>query len=442
MHKMSNERAESAKQYAAQMKAYYNNMPKQPMDPMISAMQKADVPMSFSTTTSWFDPLYLGQLTLESLVRQKKMFSSLRKTTYAQEGDSYQVIGGDVAAASGPESILETATLYANTVTPTISDVDGIYPAVFHVDWTNTDVAQAMSALQRSRGTASLEDIRKYFSDLFLTRLDMQLCGVYNDFIAGGNGTNQGGYGVDSPATQSGAAQFECLDRIVTDNAEGTGGTYISAVTDGDIFWNSTGTAGTIRFNRVDASATGQGQVRLPTGGTAAAGEAYNILDELDDLMTKCLVYAGDNPDYVAYMSPKAYNKIKAESDPKALITDYTGSTQAVNGVTSTPGVTGGKVQLSALRLSDITVPIVTVNYLMGTSASGWLWKNSVHTTGGPGNIYLINQNSVEFRTLVPPTYRSVQAENALETKHTLWMSGQLIAKNWMSNGKLTSISS
>lgn len=435
---MQNEREDSAKSYAAQMKAYYNRMPTQPMDPMISALQKADVPMTFSTTTSWFDPLYLGKLTLNSLVRSKKAFSAIRKTTYATEGDSYQTIGSDVAAASGPESILETATLYANTVTPTITDVDNIYPALFHVDWTNTDVAQAMSAMQRSRGTASLEDIRNYFSELFLTHLDMQICGTYTDFILGGNGTNQGGYGCDSPPTQAGAATFECLDNMVTSTAEGAGGTYLSAATDNDVFWNSTGTAGTIRFDR--SAGAGVAQVRLPTGGTAATGEAYNILDELDDLMTQCLVYAGDNPDYVAYMSPKAYNKIKAESDPKALIIDYTGSTQAVNGVTSTPGVVGGKVQLSALRLADITVPIVTVPYLMGTSASGWLWKNAQHTTGGPGNIYLINQNALEFRTLVPITYRSVPAENALETKHTLWMAGQLIAKNWLSHGKLAYI--
>jgi hypothetical protein len=438
---MANERADSAKQYMAQMKAYYNRMPAQPVDPMISALQKADVPMTFSTTTSWFDPLYLGKLTLDSLVRSKKAFSALRKTTYAQEGDSYQVIAGDVAVANGPVSMTETETLFANTVTPTITDVDHIYPAVFHVDWTNSDVAQAMSALQRSRGTASLEDIRNYFSELFLTRLDMQICGVYNDFYGGHAGVTHG-YGVDSAATQEATsqAQFECLDRMVTNQAECTGGTYVDNVIDGDIYWNSTGVAGTIRFNRVDASPQAQCQVRLPTGGSAAAGEAYNILDELDDLMTQCLVYAGDNPDYAAYMSPKAYNKIKAESDPKALITDYTSATQAVNGVTSTPGVTGGKVQLSALRLADITVPIVTVPYLMGTSLSGWLWKNTLHTTGGPGNIYLINQKDMEFRTLVPITYRSVPAENALETKHTLWMSGQLIAKNWLSHGKLAYI--
>jgi hypothetical protein len=227
---------------------------------------------------------------------------------------------------------------------------------------------------------------------------------------------------------------------MVTSAAESAGGTYLSAATDNDIFWNSTGVAGTIRFDR--SAGAGVGNVRLPTGGSAAAGEAYNIIDELDDLMTQALVYAEDDMpyNYVAYMSPKALNKIRAEEDPHRIISDYTDATQAINGVSSAPGITGGKVHLSALRLSDITVPIVTAPYLMGTPGSSWLWKNTKHTTGGPGHIYLMNHNALEFRTLIPLTYRSVQAENSLETKHTLYMAGQLINKNWMSHAKLAFI--
>jgi hypothetical protein len=136
-------------------------------------------------------------------------------------------------------------------------------------------------------------------------------------------------------------------------------------------------------------------------------------------------------------MSPNAYNKVKAENDPKALITDYSGAVQSINGISSTPGVVGGKVQLSALRLSDITVPIATAPYLMGTNSSSWLWKNSNYTTGGVGDIYLINQDNMEFRTLIPFSYRSIPAEDSLQTKHTLYMAGQLIAKNYKSHGAL-----
>jgi hypothetical protein len=265
----------------------------------------------------------------------------------------------------------------------------------------------------------------------------MQICGTYVDFAAGGDGTNQGGYGVDAPATTGAIAEFESIDRMITNQTESGAANHVSADTDGDVYWNSTGVAGTARVDRSGSTAW-DAQLKLPAA--AATEDAYNICDELDDLMAKCLVYhdyADGEPDYIALMSPKAYNKVKAENDPKALITEYSGATQTVNGVTSTPGVPGGKVQISALRLSDIQVPIVTAPYLMGTASSSWLWKNSKYTTGGVGNIYLINQKCLEFRTLIPMTYRSVPAENALETKHTLYMAGQLIGKNWKSHGAL-----
>jgi hypothetical protein len=41
---------------------------------------------------------------------------------------------------------------------------------------------------------------------------------------------------------------------------------------------------------------------------------------------------------------------------------------------------------------------------------------------------------------LIPLTYKSVPAENYLETKHCLYMAGQLIGKNFASCGKLSYI--
>ncbi len=417
---------------------YYNNLPNQ-INPELQSLLKATTPLTYSTSTTWFDPVYLGKLMLEGLTRSTHCFKALTKTTYQEKGDSYQSINADIAAADRPLNILESGALFATYDVPTVTDVDSIYPAILKVNWINTDVAAALSGIQRSRTTPNLQQIRDYMSNLFLDILDQQLCGVF-ELPAG----TAPGHGVDAPASAGGAiAEFECIDRMISNKAESGIATYVSAVTDGDIYWNSTGAAGggAVRFDR-DAPSIAESQIRLPTGGTAAAGEAYNICDELDDLMAKCLVYAEEPYNYIAMMSPKAYNKIKAEQDPKALIVDYTDARQTINGISSTPGVVGGKVQLSAIRLSDITVPIVTVPYLMGTAASGWLWKNEKHTTGGPGNIYLINQDALEFRTLVPITYRAVPTESALETKHTLWMAGQLIGWNWMSHGALKYIAS
>ena len=430
--------------FAEQIKAYYKaglgveGNWQIPAQRYLAATLKADVPLTYSTSTTWFDPEYMGKITLEGLTRSKRVFSALTKTSYQQLGDSYQYIATDSNTGAG--AILESGSLFANTSIPAVTDQDSVYPAIFKYDWTNTEVAAALSGIQRAKQYPNLEQIRDYVTNRFFDLVEQQLCGVYVDLTAGGNGTNQGGYGADAPATDgSNVALFESLDRMISNNVESGATNHVSGAADGDIFWNSTGTAGTARFDR--SASGGNAQVTLPT--SAGTEEAYDITNELDDLMVKCLVYnQDDNPNYVAFMSPKAYNKIKSESDPKAIITDYTGATQTVNGVTSTPGVVGGKVQLSAIRLADITVPIVTAPYLMGTASSSWLWKNSKYSTGGPGNILLVNMNAMEFRTLIPPTYRSVQAESALETKNTLYMAGQLICKNFASHGKLAFIKS
>jgi hypothetical protein len=412
---------------------YYSKMLPDPQVNSISALMKATTPLTYSASTTWFDPVYLGRIYLEALTRSTKAFRALRKTTYQQEGDSLQYISTD--SHEGLGAILESGALYSAYTNPALADIDSIYPAIVKYDWVNTEVAAQLSQIQRSRSTPTLEQLREYASKKFWDAVDMMLAGVYVDFAAGGNGTNQGGYGVDAPATNgANVALIESICRMITDGTESADGdVHVSAGTDGDFFWNSTGVAGTARFDR--STGAGAATLRCPT--VAATEEAYNIGDELDDLMAKCLVYAEEPYNYMAMMSPKAYNKVKAENDPKELITDYSGAVQSVNGISSTPGVAGGKIQLSALRLSDITVPIVTVPYLMGTASSSWLWKNTNYTTGGVGDIYLINQDNMEFRTLIPLTYRSIPAEDSLQTKHTLFMAGQLIAKNFKSHGAL-----
>jgi hypothetical protein len=423
-----------ATQFKDFIKQYYRNMPNQ----VPYSMMKGTDPFTFSKT-DWFDPVYLGQLQLEGLTRSHKASSALTKTTYQDQGDSFQVIASDITAGDAVLPILETSALHAEYDTPAITDHDKIYPAITKIDWINTDVAAALSGIQRSRNTPNLEQIRNYMSELFLDRLERMICGVYVDFEAGHAGSTEG-YGVDAPATVSNIATVESIDRMITNYTEsGNGTTYTSSATDGDVYWNTTGTGSSTDAQYDRSGNATNATVRLPD---SAVEQAFNICDELDDLMAQCLVFAGDNPNYICMMSPKAYNKVKAENDPKALITDYTSATQTIGGITSTPGVVGGKVQLSAIRLSDITVPIVTVPYLMGTVQSSWLWKNSVFTTGGVGNIYLINQNAMEYRTLIPITYRSTPTEDALTTKHTLFTAGQLIAKNLKSHGALKYIAS
>jgi len=401
--------------------------------------------LTYVSATSWFDPVYSAQLALQGLTRDTSIFKLLRKTTYQTDGDSYQVIAADTS-----DTVLSTGEsgviFGTETTVPTITDVDSIIPAVTTKQWEDTVMAVELSKIQRSRTTMNPDQLREYFSLQFWDCIDRQLAGVFND----PDGTPTG-HGADAPPTDgSSHAQIECIDRMVCGSTEALdANTYLSSGADGDIYWNDTGVAGTARYDR-SAGTAWNAQLRLPiaAGGTAAAGCAYNILDELDDLMAAAKVYAKQPYNYIGLCSPKAMNKIQNEIDPKQrFLEGQTDVTQTINGVSTRPGVEGGKVSVSSLTICGVKIPFFESPYLMGTSSSSWIWLNSKHTTGGVGNIYLLNMDAIEFRTLVPVTYTtwpnySESDAPGLGSRHLIYMMGQLIAKNWQSHAALKYIAS
>ena len=397
--------------------------------------------LTYVSATSWFDPVYSAQVALDGLTRSTSIFKLLPKTTYQQRGDSLQVILAE--KTESPYVTGESGLIFTTeTTVPTITDYNSIIPAVVHTEWEDTIMATELSKIQRSRAVMNPDLQKQYETGLFWDHIDRQLAGVVND----PNGTPNG-FGCDMPATNGTYAQIECIDRICTNQAEQLGGTYLSAITDGDIYWNNTGLAGTARYDR-DSGTGWDAQVTLPVG-SVTAGVAYNILDELDDLMATAKVYAKQPYNYIALMSPKALNKIQNEIDPKQrFLEGQSDVTQTIGGVTTRPGVEGGKVSVSSLTICGVKVPCFESPYLMGTADSSWVWKTSVHTTGGPGNIYLLNLDAIEFRMLVPPTYESWRAyydladAPAFGNKHVLYMMGQLIAWNWHSHAALKCIAS
>jgi hypothetical protein len=393
--------------------------------------------LTYVSGTSWFDPVYSAEVALSGLTRDTSIFKLLPKTTYQQSGDSYQVIATDSTANNlftGESGVI----FGTETDIPTITDVDSIIPAVFTAQWEDTEMSRALSQIQRSRSTMNPDQLKTYMTEKFLDGIDQCLAGTF---------VNASVHGVDTPATVGTLATIESIDRMLTTKSEGGTATYVSADTDGDIFWNNTGTAGTARYDR--SGGTGWDcQIRLPTNGSAAAGESYNILDELDDLMAAAKVYAKAPYNYIGLCSPKAMNKIQNEIDPKQrFLEGQEDVTQTVNGVSTRPGVEGGKTSVSSLTICGVKVPMFESPYLMGTATTSWVWKNSKHTTGGPGNIYLINMDAIEYRTLIPITYKSwfntSEADApGIGNRHLLYTMGQLICKNWQSHAKLAYISS
>jgi hypothetical protein len=409
------------------LKRYYDAVgPNAKTDPEIQALLKADDRYDYAST-DYFNPVYSAKITLEALTRSTSIYRVLPKTTYMEKGDSLHYIGSDpavLAAFLGNES----AMFAADTAIPTVSDINHIWPAVFMVGWEDTRVANEMSKFQAPPVTGP-EFLKKYFADWYWNAVDQQLAGSYLSATV---------HGVDTPATSTNAT-IECIDRMISNQTESGVTNHVSAVTDGDIFWgpqNLTGTDAAV-WDR-SAVTTADAQITLPT--TPGTEQAYNILDELDDLMATAKAYAPTaERNYIGMCSDKALNKIQDELDPKQrYLEGQTEYTQTLGGVSTRPGALGGKFSTAGLTICGIKVPFFTSPYFSG-KASPWVWENAKYTTGGVGNIYLINMDNIEIRHLIP--FTEIDYPNygdwVLGDRHVLVSAMTLVAQNFASHAAL-----
>ena len=417
------------------LKGYYKTMdPGWMSNPeMEELLKKADTIMGPTGVSTFYNSVYSRDLMLEGLTRSNTIFSLLPKTTFQQQGDSFKYIAVD-SATGMKGGIGENGVIVNGTSSvPTPVEVNKIFPAVVELDWLDSEVGRALSAIQ-NQPVNDPNQIRDYMGNYFLDYMNKALAGVAVSATV---------HGVDTPAVNgtTSKAEIECIDRMITAQAESGGTSHVSAATDGDIFWNEAG-SGTARVVRASSTAW-DSQVKLPS--SAATEEAYDILSELDNLMAVAKKYRqGSGPtNYILLCSDKAANKIQDELDPKATFLEgQMNATQTLNGVSTRPGVEGGKLSVASLMITGERVPVFTASYLDGTSTSSWLWKNSKYTTGGVGNIYLINMDAIEFRTLIPITYKSVpnttnNSAPGLGNINIIYMAGQLIARNWASHAAL-----
>jgi hypothetical protein len=351
----------------------------------------------------------------------------LPKTTFMQEGDSLHYIAADASVLTAWLGN-EGAMFAADTNVPDISDIDHIWPATTFMGWEDTRVANELAKIQ-ARPVTGPEFLRKYFADYYWDCIDQQLAGVWNSATV---------HGVDTPATSTNA-QIECIDRMISNATESGANTHVSLETDGDIFWGPTNATGTDtpKYDR-SAVATANAQVTLPT--VAGTEQAYNILDELDDLMASAKAYAPTaERNYVGLCSDKALNKIQDELDPKERYLegrmDYT---QTIGGVSTRPGALGGKFSCAGLTICGIKIPFFTSPYFAG-KATPWVWENSKYATGGVGNIYLVNMDNIELRHLIP--FTEIDYPNygdwVLGDRHSLISSMTLLARNFASHAAL-----
>jgi len=423
------------------LKGYYHTMnPNWMNNPELADLvSKADVVLGPTEASEWYDPVYSRDLELESLTRDNTIYSLLRKTTFQQQGDSFKYISTD-SATGFRNGIGELGVIFDTTTSvPLPTDVDNIFPAVVKLDWIDSEVGRALSAIQNEPVNDPAQ-IRNYMGNYFIDKIEQAIAGVAISSTV---------HGVDTPAVDGThtKAAIETLDRMITNQTEsGQDTTHVSAQTDGDIFWNEAG-SGTARIDR-SASTAWDAQITLPT--TAGTEQAYDILSELDDLMAVAKKYrtGTGTPNYIGVCSDKCFNKVQDELDPKGrYLEGEVKASQTLNGVSTRPGVTGGKISVAGLQITGVNVPCFQAKYLDGTAASGWLWKNSEYATGGVGNFYLINMDGMEFRTLIPITFKSMpnttnNTEAGLGNLNILYMAGQLLVRKWASHAALKYIAS
>jgi len=210
----------------------------------------------------------------------------------------------------------------------------------------------------------------------------------YYDMWLGGYEIAANVHGADTPAL----THIECIDRMISSKAESGVATHVSAVTDGDIWWDGSG-AGVMAIDRSSAT-TWDAQIKLPT--TPGTNENYQILEEVDDLMAVAKKYS-DNERYIALTTTAVANLIKDEMGTSQR---YDGSDVKVafgiNGIQTYPGITAGR-DVQAIETCGIKVPLFTSDMLPTL--------NSVYTTAAAGSLYLIDLDAMFIRVDIPATY-------------------------------------
>jgi hypothetical protein len=210
----------------------------------------------------------------------------------------------------------------------------------------------------------------------------------YLDMWYGGYEIAANVHGVDTPAT----THNECLDRMISNGTESGAANHVSLATDGDVFWDGSG-GGSAKIDR-SGDTWADAQIKLPS--VAGTEEAYEILEEVDDLMVVAKKYSY-NKNYIGITTGKTLNYIQDEIAPghRYLETEVNVE-MGLGGVNTRPGHTAG-VPVQAIITCGVKVPIFTVESLPTL--------NSVYTTDTTGHLYIIDQDEIYIRSDMPTTY-------------------------------------
>ena len=371
------------------------------------------------TESNYYEYAYMKQVQL-GLSANSEIYKLLDKKPITTVGNSYKYTSahGLDTTAIGPGG---ADAIYGTSTEPTISTVQGITSGVEKVIISRDLHSMVTEKIPEAHpGEPDWDFLKNKLAPLAL--MDKI------DGFLGGGGTHATNQGADTPTLKN----IECIDRMISNKVDSGAANHVSAAEDGDIIWDGIGTGGAI-FDRSTAPAFAEAQITVPTA--AGTAEAYNILEEIDDLMADAKKYSTNNR-YIGLCTDKNLNKVEAEIDPKQRFLEKQVNVAAtVGGISTRPGHEGG-FDVGAIVSCGVTIPMFTSNALPIV--------NSKYAAGtSNGSIYLIDLDGMYIRVDIPVTFLEtgfgveMLHQNALRSRGMLFTLSQLVCTNFLSQAKL-----
>jgi len=372
------------------------------------------------TESNYYEYAYMKQVQLGFSVNSE-IYKLLDKKPITAVGNSYKYTTSHnlLTTALGPGGADQIFA--AATQEPAISTVQGITSGVEKVTLSRDLHSMVVEKIPEAHpGEPDWDFLKNKLAPVALMdKIDGWL---------GGGSTHTTNQGVDTPALKN----IECIDRMISNKTESGVANHVSLVTDGDIYWDGVGT-GSIIFDRSAAPAFAEAQVKLPS--VAGTAEAYNILEEIDDLMAVAKKYSENNR-YIGLCNDKNLNKLEAEIDPKQRFLEKQVNVAAtIGGISTRTGHEGG-FDVGAIVSCGVTIPMFTSNALP--------ILNSKYATGtSNGHIYLIDLDGMYIRVDIPVTFletgfgAEMLHQDYLRSRGMLFTLSQLVCTNFQSQAKL-----
>ena len=383
-----------------------------------SSLNKAIAPWDPPTSpyTYYFDAAFSAEV--EALVmRDSSMFKLLRKETFQRLGDSYKYFETDVDGVTGVDG---SSTPFASGSVesgPTFATLEQFKPAYIVDPW-ETDFTSGIESEWQPFPNNNEAWLKEYHKNKFPNALDVMLTQDV-DVVANDGSTY---------------LNVESIDRIISTYTEsGAGTTWVSAATDGDIYWGKSTALIDRSADTDDTFGAGAGSgVSLPSSADARTLD----LGDVDDVLAAALDYA-ETENYIMVTGRRTLNEInKIVANERQVFGEepmYVSFTS--NGVSTDSGIKG-RMATASIISNGIQIPIFTNKHVVGENGRN---ETTKVTDCDIGNIYLINLDDVHLRMAVPSTYIKTPPAarltgDKMKDRHMIMMGTQLIATNFRSH--------